>query len=104
MPAIATINKVEPVVIPSTVEETYDQLEIVFVQIKKQGGKYEVRAIFNPYDANADVELSSQPLKWVVKDFVEFTADDPVLRNAAKTFIKELARAAQATPTPDPQP
>jgi hypothetical protein len=101
---LATINKNDPVVIPASAEEQYAQLELEVVQIKKNGRKYSVRAVFVPYDNVNDAELTSQPVKWACKDFVEFTVDDLTLRNAAKTFVKELARAAQETPDPNPGP
>jgi hypothetical protein len=104
MPAIATINKTEPVVTPATVEKTYSHLDLVELRIRKNGGYYNLSAIFAPYDSDNDETLVKASTKWRVHDLGTFLQSHSDLKTKTKDFVKELAAVIQANPNPDPTP
>jgi len=104
MPAIATINKTEPVVIEATVEKTYSHLDLVDLRIKKNGDVYNLVVVYAPYDSDSDESLVTASTKWRVRDLATFLQGHADLKTKIKDFVKELAAVSQANPQPDPAP
>lgn len=102
---IATINKVEPLVIGARDERTYDALDVQEIKIVRRGGQYVLRASFLPHDSDNVETLKTHKLSWLVSDLATYLSDKPGALTKVKDFVKAVAAQAQADPLADrPQP
>lgn len=102
--AFASIPLNNPIVKPAEEEQTFSYLDLSRIGIVKRGGNYSVRAVYVPYDDQADESLEDSKVNYNILDFVAYTSDKPTLRAAARAFAKELALALQADPPVVPEP
>ena len=102
---IATINKLEPVVISARAERTYRNLDVKEIKIVRSGEQYVLRATFLPHDPDSEEITTSHQVTWEVRDLVTYLSDKPGAKTKVKDFIKAIAAQAQADPLADkPQP
>jgi len=102
---IATINKLDPLVISARAERTYSKLDVQEIKIVRRGDHYVLRASFLPHDSDNEETLTSHKIPWVVSDLVAYLSDKPAMKTRVKDFIKAIAAQAQADPMADkPQP
>jgi len=101
MPAIAPIDKTNPVVIPARVERTYNALDVKEIKITRRGDQYTLQATFLPRDPINDENLTTHKLTWLVSDLVTYLSDKPGALNKVKDFVKAIAAQAQADPEAD---
>jgi hypothetical protein len=105
MMPIATINKLEPLVISARTEQTYRALDVKEIKIVRSGEQYVLRATFLPHDPDSEESLTSHQLTWEVRDLVTYLSDKPGALTKVIDFVKAIAAQAQADPLADrPQP
>lgn len=102
---IATINKVDPLVILARDARTYSKLDVQEIKIVRRGDQYVLRATFLPHDSDNDETLKTHKLTWLVSDLAAYLSDKPGAMTKVKDFVKAVAAQAQADPMADkPQP
>ena len=105
MSAIATINKVDPLVISARTERVYRNLDVQEIKIVRRGDQYILRASFLPHDSDNDETLKTHKLSWLVSDLATYLSDKPGALTKVKDFVKAVAAQAQADPMADrPRP